>query len=294
MFCGLSITNGHYGMRHRIIKFIVILICIFGLAKSGQATFLPLTVQELDGSPSISKVKNITFNGATLSDLLNGRVMVTVSSTTSSAGSTGAIQFNNNNALAADSSNLFWDDTNNRLGLGTNNPGYPLQIGSGTAVTNSSNLTVYPNNLINSGFSTRITVAGANNYQDMIFEKTNAVSTMRSWSFGNRYDTHFGNSAGSFQIVGAHTDGFLRTPLIAQPNGDLILVGASNAINGNIGVGTSTPARKLHISEAMRIQPQSSPPSSPALGDLYVDSDTNSLCFYNGSAWIALTGGGCS
>ncbi|MCE2929675.1 MAG: hypothetical protein LW817_08620, partial [Candidatus Caenarcaniphilales bacterium] len=44
-----------------------------------QATFIPLTVQELGGSPSVTKVKYITFNGATLTDLLNGRVLVTVS-----------------------------------------------------------------------------------------------------------------------------------------------------------------------------------------------------------------------
>jgi hypothetical protein len=46
------------------------------LQQVGKATFIPLTVQEFDGSPSVTKVKNITFNGATLSDLLNGNVLV--------------------------------------------------------------------------------------------------------------------------------------------------------------------------------------------------------------------------
>lgn len=59
---------------------------------------------------------------------------------------------------------------------------------------------------------------------------------------------------------------------------------------GNVGIGMTAPLRKLHITEAMRIQPQSSPPANPALGDLYVDSDTNELCFYNGSGWKGLTG----
>lgn len=49
----------------------------------------------------------------------------------SPAGSTGAIQFNNAGAFGADTSNLFWDDTNNRLGVGTATPTSALHI-SGT------------------------------------------------------------------------------------------------------------------------------------------------------------------
>jgi hypothetical protein len=110
------------------LKKILVLFISITLCLSSQATFIPLTVQEIDGSPSVSKVKNITFNGATLTDLLNGRVLVTVSTAATAAGSTGAIQFNNSNALAADTSNLFWDDTNNRLGIGTTSPSQKLQI----------------------------------------------------------------------------------------------------------------------------------------------------------------------
>jgi hypothetical protein len=38
------------------------------------------------------------------------------------SGVSGAIQFSNGSAFASDAANLFWDDTNNRLGVGTNNP----------------------------------------------------------------------------------------------------------------------------------------------------------------------------
>jgi hypothetical protein len=43
------------------------------------------------------------------------------------AGSTGEIQFNNAGAFGADA-NLFWDDTNNRLGIGTNAPSTILHV----------------------------------------------------------------------------------------------------------------------------------------------------------------------
>jgi hypothetical protein len=44
------------------------------------------------------------------------------------SGVAGAIQFSNGSAFASDAANLFWDDTNNRLGVGTNAPAYPLDV----------------------------------------------------------------------------------------------------------------------------------------------------------------------
>lgn len=53
---------------------------------------------------------------------------------------------------------------------------------------------------------------------------------------------------------------------------------------GNVGIGIATPLRKLHVSEAMRLQPQATAPASGALGDLYVNTD-GKLYFHNGTAW---------
>lgn len=46
------------------------------------------------------------------------------------SGVSGAIQFSNGSAFASDANNLFWDDINKRLGVGTNNPLYILDIQS--------------------------------------------------------------------------------------------------------------------------------------------------------------------
>jgi hypothetical protein len=51
---------------------------------------------------------------------------------TNSSGVTGAIQFSNGSAFASDATNFFWDDTNNRLGVGTNAPISPFNIQSDT------------------------------------------------------------------------------------------------------------------------------------------------------------------
>lgn len=113
---------------------------------------------------------------------------------------------------------------------------------------------------INGTSSARGAVANNSNYQDFIFVNTNISSgNINSWSFGQRWDTYFGNTAGSFQIVGAYINnsgngsmvgGGFRVPLIANPNGDLLLVAASNSVNGNVGIGTTSPAAILDVSAA--------------------------------------------
>jgi hypothetical protein len=60
--------------------------------------------------------------------------------------------------------------------------------------------------------------------------------------------------------------------------------------DGNVGIGTTSPARKLHISDAMRLQPIASPPASPSMGDLYADT-SGELCYYDGAAWQGISSG---
>jgi hypothetical protein len=115
---------------------------------------------------------------------------------------------------------------------------------------------------INGTSSARGAVANNSNYQDFIFVNTNISSgNINSWSFGQRWDTYFGNTAGSFQIVGAYINnsgngsmvgGGFRVPLIANPNGDLLLVAASNSVNGNVGIGTTSPSYKLDVNGTSR------------------------------------------
>jgi hypothetical protein len=55
--------------------------------------------------------------------------------------------------------------------------------------------------------------------------------------------------------------------------------------SGNVGIGMSSPARALHVSDVMRLQPRATEPGSPAAGDIYFDSATNKLRCYDGTAW---------
>lgn len=104
----------------------------------------------------------------------------------------------------------------------------------------------------------KIAIASASNYQDIMFVNTSIASgSINCWTFGQRQDTAFGNSFGAFLIIGAYqantgygvgVGGGYRVPLICNPNGDVILAGASaNAINGKVGIGTTTPTSKLQV-----------------------------------------------
>lgn len=82
-----------------------------GIAKSNPAYPLDVT-----GDVNISGSYRV--NGVALS--LGG----------TAAGGTGAVQFANGTAFAADVTKFFWNNTNKRLGINTGNPQYPLDVGT--------------------------------------------------------------------------------------------------------------------------------------------------------------------
>ena len=63
-----------------------------------------------------------------------------------------------------------------------------------------------------------------------------------------------------------------------------------------VGINQASPQRALHINDVMRLEPRSAAPSSPATGDIYVDSDaTQAICIYLNGAWVVMAGtGSCS
>jgi hypothetical protein len=56
-------------------------------------------------------------------------------------------------------------------------------------------------------------------------------------------------------------------------------------IMGNVGIGTNSPARTLHVNSVMRLEPIAIAPTSPAKGDMYFDSTLNKLRVYDGTSW---------
>ena len=83
--------------------------------------------------------------------------------------------------------------------------------------------------------------------------------------------------------------------IVSRNDGKFVIGNASNGIAaqiildslGNVGIGTASPARKLHVNNVMRLEPRATAPTLPAEGDMYMDSTTHKLMVYDGSTWRA-------
>jgi hypothetical protein len=153
------------------------------------------------------------------------------------SGTDGAVQFASGGSFASDASNLVWDDTNNRLGIGTTSPKQTLHVISDGGNLSSSSVSEETKGTIhleNSG--------GA--------KADGALSTGVSFS---------GTATGRRRaLIAAFQDGADGDPHGLQ----FFTYGATNSSSdavasrmtidssGNVGIGTTAPISPLHINGA--------------------------------------------
>jgi hypothetical protein len=90
----------------------------------------PSNLNQWAGTTNITTLGTITtgtWNGSTIDVAYGG--------TGNTSFTSGSIPFSNGTILTQDNSNLFWDDTNNRLGIGTNSPPHQLDVNGNTSGT---------------------------------------------------------------------------------------------------------------------------------------------------------------
>jgi len=97
------------------------------------------------GSSPITTSGNISLTIATASGSQNGLLSSTDWTTFNSkynlpSLTSGSVLFSNGTTIAQDNANFFWDDTNNRLGVGTNNPSYTVH-----AISSASTIGAFRN-----------------------------------------------------------------------------------------------------------------------------------------------------
>ena len=100
-----------------------------------------VTVKITDATPlipqfPIAELETPNYSGVQKAALKTSSALISTSGLT-----TGSVLFFNGTDIAQDNANLFWDDTNNRLGIGTTSPNFLLDVsGSVNATTLSGSV----------------------------------------------------------------------------------------------------------------------------------------------------------
>jgi hypothetical protein len=140
----------------------------------------------------------------------------------SSVGGTGAVQFANGASFNGDASNFFWDNTNKRLGLGTNAPSETLDMVGTFGLMNSAGNADYFN--INS--IGQVAVGTSTGQSQLHGDLNYAMLTVQG---------QYGSTTPLFNIATTTSAGYATSSLFTV------------LANGNTGFGTSSPFAKLSV-----------------------------------------------
>ena len=225
-------------------------------------------------------------DGAERMRLVNGNVGIGTTSpstklhvTQTADDSSDGIRLSRSNSLATYTQ---WVDADSRYNFGyanpaTADPATPAltlttvgRVGIGTPTPNNTALLHLQANATNG-----ISGSGLLRLQNAVTNSTTISfdNPTNDWSCGTNGDANWN----VYDVAGN------GTPLLIEagaPSGTLRVKST-----GRIGIGETNPARKLHVSDAMRLEPIASAPTSPAAGDLYFDSTLNKLRCYDGTTW---------
>lgn len=225
------------------------------------------------------------------------------------AGSTGDVQFNSSGSFAANS-NLFWDNTNSRLGIGTTTPTQTVEIDSGNVLISTPNVGALPQNGNNLTLTTGNSNTGGPNAGGNITLTTGlSQNGGAGGNFGGQLvltsgdiiNSNLDTTGGSILLTsgtpntGNSFGGNITLTAFTPTNGGNIYLTGTTTGHGQVGIGTSTPdaSASLDITSTTRgflpprmTSTQRTSIASPAAGLLVYDTTTNQWYGWNGSSWV--------
>jgi hypothetical protein len=214
------------------------------------------------------------------------------------SGVSGQVTFWTGSTSVGGDNNLFWNNLNKRLGIGTTTPQTSLHV-VGNITANSFLGTINAANISSGQFGAN---TGGGNYSfpgnvgigtTAPAYKLDIAGALRlqpsSAPIGANGVIYYDSTANKFKCFenGAWVD------CISAGGGGFWAASGANIYNtntGNVGIGTTAPGYKLDIVGALRLQPSSAPIG--ANGVIYYDATANKFkCFENG-AWKDCIGAG--
>ncbi|MFA5128324.1 MAG: hypothetical protein WC457_05040, partial [Patescibacteria group bacterium] len=172
-------------------------------------------------------------------------------------------------ALTQDNSNFYWDDTNNRLGIGTTTPGYGLHLSGGNFRSEGTFRTGL------SGEPGRWRFYDSSGY------------LMSFWDSSTDYDTwglYWDTTDNEYRWMG---NGTMRS--------SIDLDDGSAYFQGNVGIGTTYPSTTLHVNGSIAVNNNGkaigfrNADASGWAGYFDSDSSNNTMWHYNNGGSIAIT-----
>lgn len=234
---------------------------------------LAMPIQNLNGqtgqTQNFANDTNVTMSSASNTHTLgwSGVLSVLRGGTGASSFSNGSLLFFNGSTFAQNNSNLFWDNTNNRLGIGTSSPAATLDVNGSanvTSLTSTNDSTfneivvgkggsnVGSNTAVGVGVLSSTSAAGGNTavgYGSMAGgqysgEKNTAVgSGALAGNTSGSYNAAFGNGALNYNTTGIFNTALGMVALNFNTTGDSNVAVGVGALQGtttgsnNVAIG---------------------------------------------------------
>lgn len=169
------------------------------------------------------------------------------------AGNEGEVQFNSSNLFAADN-NLFWDNTNKRLGIGNSSPDRKLHVGSASPSLLGDAVAAIVDNY--AGVSGVVmgnkNTGNTSDFRFLIEDTTNHYFTFAVPSINNSQSALFGVNRNEADYIFS-SGGTARTMAIGTLQSEDVVLGTNNLnritikSDGDVGIGTNLPLSKLDV-----------------------------------------------